>query len=570
MVLFLVLIYFSFPNSISAATFKIQDVKIDAEVKDNGNLSVTEHYTYDVEEINGMIRSIPNTEIENLKAFEVLPNSEIELETSYEEMGEYRIYRKGTNETVHFKLSYTVPHASSRYQDTAELYWKFFDESNTENFSNLKIHLTLPQSANDQNTMIFAHDLLNSNISFNEDGTISYDVGNFPKSNMAEVRILFPENWLPNADTTPSNVKEDIINQELQWASDTNQTMLIHRTFTLIVTIFLVALIFVCIFVYFRYDRESKKYSFPYYRDLPSESSPMLISFLCRGTQFNPESIYPTLLNYVRLGHVKMIPLTPNSDNTDFKFTLLPSIERIKPSSYDVRLLNYLFTEVGHDNSFTTKELKTSIKNNASAYNGLINDLTESILLETQALNWYIDYKKIKRKLFIPFLLLALITLIVTFLGFVNPYFGYISSFLLFAGSSYLGSFSKRTPKGTMEYEKWKGFKRFLSDFSAMKEHPITSISIWEHYLVYAMVLGVGDKALNQLNQESHVIKDMNRMTYLSAVSNGSSNAFSTSNFTTFTESMSSAFSPPPSTGSGGGSSSGGGGGGGGGGAGGF
>ena len=41
--------------------------------------------------------------------------------------------------------------------------------------------------------------------------------------------------------------------------------------------------------------------------------------------------------------------------------------------------------------------------------------------------------------------------------------------------------------------------KKFLTDFSGMDDYPIPSVTVWEHYLVYAPVLGVADKVMDQL-----------------------------------------------------------------------
>jgi len=52
---------------------------------------------------------------------------------------------------------------------------------------------------------------------------------------------------------------------------------------------------------------------------------------------------------------------------------------------------------------------------------------------------------------------------------------------------------------GNELFTKWKAFKKFLTDFSGMDDYPIPSVTVWEHYLVYATVLGVADKVMDQL-----------------------------------------------------------------------
>jgi uncharacterized membrane protein len=58
---------------------------------------------------------------------------------------------------------------------------------------------------------------------------------------------------------------------------------------------------------------------------------------------------------------------------------------------------------------------------------------------------------------------------------------------------------ARRTEAAALEHARWKAFKRFMSDFSAMKEAGPSLLPLWEHYLVYAVALGVADKLINNL-----------------------------------------------------------------------
>ena len=59
--------------------------------------------------------------------------------------------------------------------------------------------------------------------------------------------------------------------------------------------------------------------------------------------------------------------------------------------------------------------------------------------------------------------------------------------------------FKRRSASGQEDYEKWKAFRRFLLDFSQLDKHEIPSLVIWEHYLVYAVTLGVAKEVIKQL-----------------------------------------------------------------------
>ena len=50
------------------------------------------------------------------------------------------------------------------------------------------------------------------------------------------------------------------------------------------------------------------------------------------------------------------------------------------------------------------------------------------------------------------------------------------------------------TKEGKTYNAKWNNFKNYLTDFSMIKEYPPESVTVWNHYLVYATALGVADK----------------------------------------------------------------------------
>lgn len=61
-----------------------------------------------------------------------------------------------------------------------------------------------------------------------------------------------------------------------------------------------------------------------------------------------------------------------------------------------------------------------------------------------------------------------------------------------------------------LEFQKWQGFKKFLSNSESIKIHPPKGVVVWGEYLVYATALGVGKKVLKVMkdlriiNQESY------------------------------------------------------------------
>ena len=71
---------------------------------------------------------------------------------------------------------------------------------------------------------------------------------------------------------------------------------------------------------------------------------------------------------------------------------------------------------------------------------------------------------------------------------------------MLIASSMFEKVLGRWTPEGRLYYERWNNFKKYLTDFSALKEHPPESIKIWDHYLVYATALGVAKEVLHNMS----------------------------------------------------------------------
>ena len=66
------------------------------------------------------------------------------------------------------------------------------------------------------------------------------------------------------------------------------------------------------------------------------------------------------------------------------------------------------------------------------------------------------------------------------------------------------------TQKGIDEREKWKAFKKYMEDFSLLKEKDIPDLVVWEKYLVYATAFNISAEVLEQLKIVYPEIMDMN------------------------------------------------------------
>lgn len=80
---------------------------------------------------------------------------------------------------------------------------------------------------------------------------------------------------------------------------------------------------------------------------------------------------------------------------------------------------------------------------------------------------------------------------------------------------------SKYTKAGQEEARKLLGFKKFLSDFTLVKERATREVGLWQDYLVFASIFGIADKVAKELHDidpkffEEAVSQDFNTMNWL-------------------------------------------------------
>jgi len=270
----------------------------------------------------------------------------------------------------------------------------------------------------------------------------------------------------------------------------------------------------------------------------------------------------------------------PKGRKKDYKFILIEGNDTTNLKEHESYLFHWLFYSIGNGVSVTLKEIKDYAKASRTQSSFMHNyrKWVKKVGEEFKKYDYFgqskeglkTSIKVVLMEYAAVFLLFALGALLKIQLLIIIPLLIAVS-FTGFGVIIYGVLIRKKTQTGINEYTKWRAFKRFLLHFSNMKDYKIPSIIVWEHYLVYAISLGVADKVISKLKL---VLSDqdisLRNSTYLYCMTDRSGR-INNSMFRSFDKVFTSAFATTSSsTGSGGGFSGGGGGGGGGGGAGAF
>ncbi|MBS4193312.1 DUF2207 domain-containing protein [Bacillus sp. FJAT-49705] len=212
--LFVIVLIFH-PMLAEAESFSIDQVDIHAFLLDNGDLYVEELFTYHFEgEFNGTTRTIGNDDHQGVKFFEGYlapkdmnllnynPNTLEPLKVEREDLT-YKVHTASKDETKKVFYRYLIEGAATKYEDTGQFYWRFFDEMNESDLHHLTIRMAL---YHDPSTTLkgqaFLHDLTGGSLKKSSQYGFIYENKLLPAEKTVEIRYLFPEEFLKNASFT--------------------------------------------------------------------------------------------------------------------------------------------------------------------------------------------------------------------------------------------------------------------------------------------------------------------------------------------------------------------------------
>ncbi|WP_230986778.1 DUF2207 domain-containing protein [Cohnella fermenti] len=479
-------------------SFEISATDIHARIDSAGDMFVTERDTYRFDgAFNGILvdlNAAGSDGIEQFEAYEVSGEDKTPLEVEQTADGDalhYKVFSESVDTTKEFELTYTVKNVVQVYADTAELYWKFFDETNANPLGSVSIEIELPAGISKDEITAFGHGPLDGNIQTTDDGTVLFRVESLPAGRMFETRVLFPPQYVPGSGKVSEEPQRDnIVEEERNWKANDEAESSNDYTVPYAVLL-LIANLGAGFWIYKRYRRPPKsEWKGDYYRELPSDASPAVVSFLL-DSGIESRDLMATMLDLVRRKHVVMQKLgSPKTGKgkRDYSFKRTgKSADDLLP--HEAMLLEWFIGEIGDGDKVALSEirlsasLRTEFPQKWAAWQDKIKEaaLERKLLKKNSGIYRYV-----------------LLAFFIQFFGF---WFAAPSdwSWLLFCAIP-LPFFKprryQRTREGQTEYEKWKAFDRFLRAYSRIENRDAMAVHLWDHYFVYAIPLGAAKKMI--------------------------------------------------------------------------
>ncbi|MBR5502876.1 MAG: DUF2207 domain-containing protein [Methanobrevibacter sp.] len=525
-VLALSIILLASVSAASAVDYSLTNAVVDLDVASNGLLNVNEIISYHFDSSpNGVYRDIP------LKKGQTLENLEVYVDGAY---AEYQLIDQGstqrvkvylyTDSTKKHKLSsgsdidlilnYDITHAVKIYNDVGEIQYKVWGDEWEEDLNHIQATVHFPQKKELQ----YWINPYNNNVEATWSGdTLEITGGPVYDGKYVEARAIIPLSEFtsdaPYAQHIDKNGKDEIIKVQ---NSDKSYNDFFNGILSIVdgIAALLCAL---PALIYLKFGREPKTdYQAIYEHEPPTDDPPayvnaMIGSFTKSVGKVNEEGFQATIMDLINRGKLGV----KSEQDTDFtKTTILTvkSTEGLEP--FERQVINIL-KRYELNGEISLSYMQDSLKGESEArafkdkYDTWCENFESEYLSEDKFSRFFdstgSDYLDSFGVCAIG--IAVLLFVVAFFIDVLNSGLTMIMAFILAAvGVVSLmlpsGIAGKYTDEGKLYEEKWMKFKKFLEDYSLIKEHPPESIAIWNKYLVYATALGVADEVYDAMKME--------------------------------------------------------------------
>ena len=246
-----------------------------------------------------------------------------------------------------------------------------------------------------------------------------------------------------------------------------------------------------------------------YYRELPEDYSPAVMSYLLTKGKTKDQDIMATILDLARKKVINLSPVIVESgkffkkEEESFRITWREKSKLGSLLPHEEFLATWFVDDLGGADGLVLDELESIVKKqkNALAFQKDYEYFKAKVKDTGEQQDFFAPNKLPGAKVYVW---IALVLLALGLGGFfiVQSFFGVILaiiSIMILFGLAALNFVRKLSLKGAEHTAMWSAFKKFLLDFSNLKEAEVPSLVIWEHYLVYATSLGIAEEVIDQL-----------------------------------------------------------------------
>ena len=448
--------------------------------------------------------------------------------------GTVYVFTTSNASTQTVKLTYTYTNALKIHDDVAELYWKFVSNAWEKTSENVTCTVNLPvpagTSPSSEDIRAWGHGQLNGHVQNNADGIVKLNIDKVRAGEYAETRITFPASWTDSSlKNTSAHVRgsalSSILNEEQRFADEANIKRV--QSLFLVGLIIAIPILFIIIttILFLKFGKEYKpQFKDEYWRDVPDpDYHPAVIARNERWDKNSTSDISATIMHLHVNGFIVVEPAKREEKGffrtkqvKDFIITEVPNIAP-PTDPIDVATMKLLFEEVHSSvetSTDTTQQLYISDISNMAGDDPVT---AKQSLDDWQAV---LDGEVFKKSLFETtgatianaYKIIAIVLIFVTAFTFLlgRSYLEGNAFAYLLGGCAVMlivaiiiavfpNIMNRRTHHANEIHAKTKALERWLCEFTTLNERPALDTKVWGEFMVYATILGVADKAIEQM-----------------------------------------------------------------------
>jgi uncharacterized membrane protein YgcG len=513
-------------------------VEIEATIEPDGDLRLVEERTFDFTgPFSFAYFTIEPTHAppERIQAFTVTEGGrELNVVPSVENGGyKAQWFFDARDERRTFTIGYEVNCAVDVYGDAAHLLWQFVGKGWTERTDLARVTVHLPEVAkkpvdrpktvcpeiHDEpkyagrpltrgEARVWGHGPFSGTVRFLDPQTVRFEVRDLPPATFIEGSILLPADAVPLGYQHQTPLRAAILEEEQRLADETNALRRRHRFETGLTSVlyWLAPLLVIWLLVVSR--RRDRVPGVPRMLEEPPEDrhpAELAVLWSAYRKRLSPKNAYRAqLLQLARTGAVTLMPVGTVSDPSDLRLGYGSSTD----VQIDQAFRSFLFDGAQRDGDgplLRDIRPKGGRRVRLQEWWKAVGKKTRATIermvkgrnrLEAWAIGlvgWGAAAYGLWRWNGFEFETLQPVGLVGVPAAWLIP-IGIASWFL---GTRFLRPRLSEDLRRRMQG--WAAFRRFLKRFSSLPEAPALAVTIWEHYLVYAVALGVGDRVEKQV-----------------------------------------------------------------------
>jgi len=409
--------------------------------------------------------------------------------------------------------SYGVQGILTGIADASVFYYKYLSEINTMDVDEMTVKVNLPKAEPELRSWLHNSGSAVGVWKQSDDKrSVELYVEDISAGEYIESRILLSKGAYVVSSTKNKTTRLDVENEEQAWYDAYMRKQRILLAVTILDYILGALSLVLAVVIFLIEKRRNSPLELAdapiYYREIPEgytggEVSPLY--FYYSNEKYIDESISATMLELVRL---RYITITPDERKKGAVITVLRQDEEDELRTHQKYVVEMLSLVKPMGTPFTMKEFESYGKNHPGKMLSMVNKYEEAIKNKSQRDGAYQKGNPAgARAQRLTTTMVGIGVAVVMLSGFAHFFVGvgmfFFGAGLLLGGLiHYLLSKRLKAPltvPGQREYNNLHALAKFMQEFSAMDEHEIPELVLWEDYMIFATAMGIADKVAEQL-----------------------------------------------------------------------